>query len=179
MGEDSGIDEEPDVDPADDPPPQRSSIEEVSPILRPMLEKLSGEEARVLVTIVKAASYSGPIPSAEQLEQYKQIDPDLPRMIWKSSQAEQQHRHTMEHEELDALAESRKTGQKNALIFGLCALLALALIGIFGGPSGWVAATVVGTIAFTVIGGIYVFERLRGGSATKKEFKEEKEESRG
>ena len=97
-------------DMADDPerdPSEDSSITPSIPsdltipsALEPLLKDLSGEEkeeiASFLVSLSVRQRYSGPVPSSREMARYKDIDPELPRLMWESATNEQKHRQKME-----------------------------------------------------------------------------------
>lgn len=56
---------------------------------------LSQEDKRV-VSQVFAQFTSGPLPSAAEMQRYKNVDPELPRLIFDMAQTEQGHRHAMD-----------------------------------------------------------------------------------
>ena len=177
-------------DMADDPerdPSEDSSITPSIPsdltipsALEPLLKDLSGEEkeeiASFLVSLSVRQRYSGPVPSSREMARYKDIDPELPRLMWESATNEQKHRHKMEELGLRESVESNHSGQRNALIFGLAAVIGATVIGVFGGPAGAKAAGVIGTVSVAVMGGVYVHERLRGRGKASKEGKGEEGE---
>lgn len=70
--------------------------EELQQELEDILPEDASEETREKVTRFLARHVSGPIPSGSEMEQYKHVDPDLPRQIFDMAKAEQDHRHEME-----------------------------------------------------------------------------------
>lgn len=106
-----------------------------------------------LMSATYAQYTSGPLPSAAELERYKQVDSNLPGKIVEMAVNEQQHRHALETQEANFRETAITTEQNNRFVvtktgqrFGLfavlavlgCAILALCL----GHPTA--AATITG-----------------------------------
>ena len=81
--------------------------------------------------------YQGPLPHPKILEEYKNIDSNLPKEIIEMAKKEQKFRHT-----------STFLGQISALTIGIGGLTATTLLGIYG--NAWVA----GSIGFLSLGSL-------------------------
>ena len=93
-----------------------------------------------IVRHLQASTRSGPIPSAEELQEYGALDPDLPMRIVGWVDTEGAHRREMEklavQAEVDGAADLRvitKLGQAFGLILGLSAIAGGVLVAWFTG----------------------------------------------
>lgn len=97
-------------------------------------ENFSQEDRQVVARFI-AQRTSGPLPSASEMREYKNVDPELPRLIFDMAKDEQQHRHTMEAREqektYDAVyknQEDRRNAVSQGQIFGF--VIAVVVLGL-------------------------------------------------
>lgn len=82
-------------------------------ILESSLSENLSQEDRQVVSRVFAQITSGPLPSAAEMQKYKDVDPELPRLIFDMAQTEQKHRHAMEGQEQEKAYEAVHKNQED------------------------------------------------------------------
>jgi uncharacterized membrane protein len=87
------------------------------------------------------ASYSGPIPQAQELAKYEAIIPGAAERILQMAEKNQAHQISIEIKALDAARREARRGQVFALLIALCAFGAAIAAMIMGYP---VVASVIG-----------------------------------
>lgn len=72
------------------------------------------------------------LPSADEMEKYQKLYPDLVPFFMNSFKEEQQHRHTIEQEQVEVVRDSRKKDHQEVIIGMIvafvCFLISMALI---------------------------------------------------
>lgn len=143
---------------------------------QPMLDgQLDSSNGSQLVSAAYTEYTSGPLPSALELERYKQIDSNLPREIVDMAVREQQHRHSLESQEA-TFRETAITAEQNNRFkvtrtgqnFGLVAVLAVvgcALVALHNGyPEA--AALITGLNLAAVISAFVLGNKNDSGETT-------------
>ena len=129
------------------------------------------EEIDISQHVVTA--FSGPIPPPQVLMGYKQIDSSLPDIIVRRWGAEQDHRHMQEAKLLDAQIRLAFLGQRYGAVLVVCAVIAAALIGMFGGSiAGPAAATTIISIIGASVGGTYILKTIKDRRRVQNENEE-------
>lgn len=130
---------------------------------------LSSDAAESIEFVQQSSLHVGPLPSAEQLKAYAEINPELPERIVLMAEREQSHRHTLEQQELQASVEQhrdnakyRERGQNYALLISI--FFVLASVG-FAGLGAPIAGSVLG--GATLLGIVSVFVTGRRSSAER------------
>ena len=80
------------------------------------------EPETVEVTIAQSQSWSGPLPSPQDLEAFNGVVKDGAERIVSAWEKETSHRHEMEKQEVEILSTDLKMGKIFALLFVLAAL---------------------------------------------------------
>lgn len=115
-------------------------------------KKSQPEQTKELI----AASYYGPIPPPNLLNDYRLIDPTFPDRIIKMAESEQAHRHKMDDQVIEKEYHERRRGQNYALcisiIFAVCSTAAI----ISGHP---VAGSVLGGATLVSLVTVFILGR--------------------
>jgi uncharacterized membrane protein len=119
---------------------------------------------------VTAMRRQGPIPEAEEMAAYGQIDPSLPGRIVAMAERAQEHRQEMERKELE-LAEydvrQVRTAQKRGQVFGLCVVLAGLAAACYATYLGaHPVAIAFGTVTIIGIAVVFVLNRKPGNTSS-------------
>jgi uncharacterized membrane protein len=138
----------------DPPPPNKHDIERWLQKTQPSV--LAGMSATQKDKLLKAAtlaavyvkqtqieSFSGPFPKPDHLQQYKDIDPDLPRQIADMATREQTHAHNRDNTIISEEFNLKRRGQLFAFI-----------ITIFISGGGLAAILMGHEVSGTVFGGL-------------------------
>lgn len=128
----------------DDGPPSESTIE--------IIESLPEEAKQEILSIVMSKSHSGPLPSAEELQKYEDVQTGLAERIVVMAESEQAHRHQFNNKSI----RSYDNRGIYSLLLGL-SLVGAAIYALFLGlPSAAVPLGVIGVIG-TIINTIYKY----------------------
>lgn len=100
--------------------------------------------------------YSGPVPDAESMAEYKKIDPEFPNRLLTMAEIQAKHRQKVEGNLIDSDYRLKRKGQDYAL-FGLISLAGLATYLVYSGAT--TEAATVASIAIVAIVGIFVTGR--------------------
>lgn len=133
--------------PVDDDAILEGDVEEI-------LETIEDPDAKRKVEVVlrRVIMRSGPIPSADQMARYEEIQPGSVQWILEHAQREQAHRHSQESHDL----KSAITYRTRTLVLSFIACLVLTAAAYAFATMGypWLSATILST---TIIGVIKVF----------------------
>lgn len=128
--------------------------DELKPILEMMPEE-SRPRATVLMSRMVSRAYRGPVPHAEEMGRYKDVDPSFPERFVQMAEREQSHRHELDTTDQQNDYNLKKSGQDKAflaliLLIGLVVLLAvmghITLAGIVA------STTIVGVVGMFITG---------------------------
>lgn len=100
---------------------------------------------------------AGPLPSAETLARYEVICPGAADRLITMAENQQQHRQSLEAIAVPSTFAAQRTGQRNALISTVVALLCSFGLGLVGAE---IAAGVVGGSTVVSLAGVFIVGRL-------------------
>lgn len=113
-------------------------------------------EAKLILTRVVSKSHSGPIPSAEELEQLERVTPGLADRVVVMAEKEQNHRHVTTDTLIAKEFFLRDKGQNLAIVFTTLLLLTVGFIAYLGDTKS--AAMLCGG---TLVAGVSIFVTTR------------------
>lgn len=107
---------------------------------------------------------SGPLPDAQELARYREVDEDFPREILEMAKAEQAHRHEMNRAEMQLVKEDLQGRLKTArtgqwLGFGIAALV-LVLSGIMALTGHEVLASILAGVDVIGLAAVFVGTKI-------------------
>lgn len=104
---------------------------------------------------VQRSFYQGPIPPPEALEKYEKISPGFANRIVKMAEVEQEHRHKIEKEIIEAQKKDSQCEYQEARVGQFCGFI-IGVIAIVGGVYTSVngAPFAGGVIGFSGVGGL-------------------------
>lgn len=106
-----------------------SAVGEIDDAYQPKLD-----EGSVSPVFRSVRHHRGPMPSAEELMGYKYVDPTLPKSILEMAQKEQDHRHSMDRQELTEAVAVTKRGQILGVSIAAGVLILAGILALMGQP---------------------------------------------
>jgi uncharacterized membrane protein len=100
--------------------------------------------------------YSGPIPSAQELQRYEQVQPGLADRIVSMAEKEQGHRHTIETTTMNLDFAEGKRGQIFAFLIGTGAIIVGGYCAIHGAN---IAGSIIGGGGVVGLVSVFVYGR--------------------
>ena len=112
------------------------------------------------VSAISSSSYQGPLPPAEQLENYERILPGAADRIITTYEKQVDHRHKLETSYCNSACRDATTGLYAGFFITLIALCVSGLLIYFDKTVG---GTIIGTTSLASLAGVFVY-----GSRSKK-----------
>lgn len=126
--------------------------------LKPLLQPGKEAAARIVLTKTVSKSHSGPIPSADELEQLEAVQPGLADRVVAMAEREQAHRHGTLETLMEKEFKLRGRGQwmaLAALFLLLVAVLGIAWLGDTKAASWLGGATIAAVVSVFVTGRLF------------------------
>lgn len=130
--------------------PQQAKIQESAASALPPRDVLDKLPENVRISILEAASFSGPLPPPSMYKGYEEVLPGSAERILTMAEKEQEHRITWESKALNVMEREVFLGQWFGLGIALCCIIAAVFLAASGYQ--WVASILAGVSAVGLVG---------------------------
>ena len=110
---------------------------------------------------ISASRFSGPVPSAAQMKEYAEIDPDFPKKFFEILEKQQDHDHAVENSVIEINKEIafehqalERRGQTFGFVLAAGGLVAGVITAALGSP---LAGGIIGSGGIAVLAGVFVY----------------------